>query len=79
MPRESVLRPVTPSALSFRDCTCGSVEAMTEIVRCTWPLRRSVTAGPVPLYGTCTILMPPASMLKYSVARWLAAPLPPEA
>ena len=40
----------------------------------TW----SINAGPVPLYGTCTMLMPPWS-LSSSISICELVPLPPEA
>src|SRR5262244_2249440 len=36
----------------------------------------SVTAWPMPLYGTATMSRPPASCLKYSPARWVIEPVP---
>jgi hypothetical protein len=41
------------------------------------PLMRSVTAGPVPLYGTWSILIP-ADFWNSSADKWEAAPTPEE-
>ena len=38
----------------------------------------AVTAGPLPLYGTWAMFTP-ATVLKYSTARWLVLPGPAEA
>ncbi|MNX86440.1 hypothetical protein D3C86_1183240 [compost metagenome] len=43
-----------------------------------WPPTRSISAGPEPRYGTCTIDTP-AVVLKSSAARWLDVPWPLEA
>ena len=42
------------------------------------PARISMIAGLLPLYGTCTMLMPVAR-LNISPARWLVLPTPGEA
>src|SRR5439155_14995997 len=45
---------------------------------CTWPAMRSVSAGPAPLYGTCSILHPVIDM-KSSPDMCTDVPLPDEA
>src|SRR5258705_11903207 len=69
---------VTPSARSRRVCTCGMAEGPVGNESDTWPAMRSVIACALPLYGTCTILMP-AIDLKSSAARWGGVPLPADA
>ena len=48
---------------------------MLSIAIWMFPARRSCSAAPVPLYGTCTIWIPAAD-LKSSPERWLVAPMP---
>ena len=42
------------------------------------PPTSDITAGPPPLYGTCTIFVP-VWFMNFAVARWLALALPAEA
>src|SRR6185503_2154372 len=44
----------------------------------TCPDMRSISAGPLPLYGTCSIFTP-VIMLKSSADMWIEVPLPEEA
>src|SRR6185295_7158362 len=46
---------VTASARNLPALTCGSAEASVEIMSCICPPIRSVSAGPSPFYGTCTM------------------------
>ncbi len=63
---------------SLPDCTSGSAETMMSIMYCVRPAIRSGNAGPLPLYGTCTALMP-VIMLNIAAPRWGSAPLPEDA
>ena len=45
---------------------------------CTWPAIRSVSAGPAPLYGTCSIWQPVID-LNNSPERCTDVPLPEDA
>ena len=44
----------------------------------TWLPSSSDSAGPLPLYGTCSTLMP-AMLANSSIAKWLVVPAPAEA
>src|SRR6266404_2195842 len=59
---EERLKLVTASGLNRPALIMGSTAGMFAIIMVAWPLTRSVTAGAVPLYGTCTILMPAVSL-----------------
>src|SRR5688572_9747515 len=50
--------PVVASARRRPDLTCPTTEPLVANVRNTWPPIKSVIAGALPLYGTCTILVP---------------------
>src|SRR4051812_42542746 len=69
---------VTASPRSFPALICGSAGGSPAIIICTWPAITAAIAGPVPLYGTCTICNPAAD-LKSSLARWFGVPAPPDA
>ncbi|CFW13724.1 Uncharacterised protein [Bordetella pertussis] len=69
---------VTASARSLPACTCGHDDGMLSNMNCTWPPIRSVTAGALPLYGTCSTSIP-ARCLNSSPAMWIEVPLPDEA
>ena len=69
---------VMPSALILPARTCGSMEEGVSIMKLIWPPIKSCSAGAVPLYGTCSILMPVVDM-RSSVVRCAAAPMPLEA
>src|SRR5439155_611021 len=56
-------------------CKSGGVPATPTCVR---PATRSITMGPVPLYGTCWRSMPPVASFRYSMARWPALAFPAE-
>src|SRR5581483_2370239 len=58
--------------------TYWSAAAALPKTSCTLPATVSLSAGPLPLYGTCTILIFAASR-KYSVARCTMLPLPDDA
>jgi hypothetical protein len=58
--------------------TNGSTAGAPVKIACTWPAIRSVTAGEVPRYGTCTMNVCVRSF-RYSIARCAALPLPPDA
>src|SRR5437763_758570 len=66
------------STRSFPLLTCWMSEGAASNMSCTRWLTRSVTAGPLPLYGTCTIGAP-MTLLKSSAAMCGAPPLPEEA
>ena len=53
----SRFKPDTDSARSLPPRMCGLTEVGTVNMMPTWPPKRSITAGPAPLYGTCTILV----------------------
>ena len=55
--------------------TNGSAEGRPSIIRGTCPPSRSLVAGGLPLYGTCTISTP-AMILNSSPERWEPVPLP---
>src|ERR1700758_1468935 len=55
----------------------GSEVEIASNISCTLPASRSVMAGAVPLYGTCTSLVP-AIALNNSPLRWLMPPAPDE-
>ena len=67
-----------PSDLILPARTCGSIEAGVSIIMLIWPPIRSCSAGAVPLYGTCTILIPVVD-ISNSVVRCAAAPMPLDA
>src|SRR5258708_6157741 len=54
------------------------MEGALAISTSTWPPMTSVTAGDIPLYGTCVILIC-AAPIRSSVAKWLVLPCPDEA
>ena len=68
----------TASTRNRPDWTYGS--AATAVLNATSmsPETWSISAGPVPLYGTCTMLTPPRR-LNISISRCELVPLPPEA
>ncbi|MNT27101.1 hypothetical protein D3C72_1627170 [compost metagenome] len=68
---------VTASARRRPAFTCGSEPGRLSNISCTWLASRSAIAGPLPLYGTCTISTP-AIDLNSSPDRWLVVPLPAE-
>jgi hypothetical protein len=47
-------------------------------ITCTCPAMRSVTAGPAPRYGTCSMLTP-VIILNISPLTWTMVPLPDDA
>src|SRR5215469_14313579 len=49
---------VTANACSLPALTYSIAGGMVEKSTCTWPLRRSASAGAWPRYGTCTMLTP---------------------
>src|SRR4249920_4265381 len=69
---------VTASALSLPACTCGNTVGMVANNREVWPAIKSVMAGTLPLYGTCT-MSTLAMDLNSSPDRWAAVPLPADA
>ena len=69
---------VTASARSLPDRACESAADAVTMRNGTWPAMVSVTAGPPPLYGTCTMLIPVLSFSN-SPAMWPGVPLPAEA
>ena len=55
------------------------IEAVSwSIIDSTWLPSRSVSAGPLPLYGTCSSFRS-AMRISSSIARWFDEPLPAEA
>ena len=68
----------TPSARSFPERMCGTSVTEVSKVMLTCPPSTAATAGAPPLKGTCTTLMPAAS-LNSSPVRWNTVPLPEEA
>ncbi len=56
---------------------CGTAVAAVANTSCMLPATRSIIAGPPPLYGTCTILVP-AMVLNNSSARCPVPPTPEE-
>ena len=68
---------VTAITRSLPLLMCGIAAAMLSNMTWTRPLKRSVYAAGVPLYGTCVICMPVA-VLNISPARWLEVPRPPD-
>src|SRR5690348_7817012 len=52
------LAVVTASALKRPACTCGMAGGVVENVSATSPPSSALTAGALPLYGTCTIFVP---------------------
>ena len=69
---------VTASARSLPAFTCGEALTTLSIMIGTWPAITSISAGPLPLYGTCSMSMP-AARLKSSMPRWDGEPLPIDA
>ena len=57
---------------------CGSTGGIVSKFIETWPASRSTTAGPLPLYGTCTIFVP-VSSVNSSPARCCVLPTPEDA
>src|SRR6516225_7684223 len=57
---------------------CGSDEGVASNITCTWPAKRSVSAGDEPRYGTWTISTP-AIILNSSPTTWCVEPLPADA
>ena len=68
---------VTASARSLPPRTCGMAEAMLPNIRLTCPASKSVSAGLLPLYGTCTMRVP-VMALNNTVDKCVALPLPAE-
>ena len=50
--------PVVPITRSVPAAICGVTTSAGENIMSMRPPRRSVTAGPVPRYGTCSMSMP---------------------
>jgi hypothetical protein len=69
---------VTASARSAPDFTCGSEVVIVSNIIVTWPPRRSLSAGALPLYGTWT-MSTLAVVFRSSPDRCAPAPAPPEA
>src|SRR3546814_7107165 len=69
---------VTARALSLPAFTCGRDVEMLSNINDTSPASKATTAGPLPLYGTCSMSMPVA-FLNISADRWLVLPGPAEA
>ncbi len=71
-------RPVMASPFSRPARTCGSEGRGLVHMTCTWPLTRSTSAGPAPLYGMCTRSM---LVIRFSnsTERWPPVPGPDEA
>ena len=69
---------VTASAFSRPACTCGSTVGMVANSSEVWPAIKSVMAGTLPLYGTCT-MSTFAIDLNSSPDRWPAVPWPADA
>ena len=65
----------SPSTLPF--FTCGVAAVMVSKLYWIWPPIRSVSSGPLPLYGTCSASTPACS-LNISSARCCAEPGPAE-
>jgi len=65
-------KPLTLPAL-----ICGTSTVSVSKARLTSPPSSAVTAGALPLNGTCSSLTP-ASPAKYSPARWVIVVLPDE-
>src|SRR5215472_13685663 len=57
---------------------CGSDEGVASNITCTWPPKRSLSAGDEPRYGTWTISTA-AIILNNSPVTWLVDPLPADA
>src|SRR5687768_10347906 len=72
--------PLVAIARSFRDSPPmnGSIAGMGAIVMSTCPEMRSTIDGPLPLYGTWTMLVL-VMLLKSSVAMCVEPPVPPDA
>ncbi|MNT51932.1 hypothetical protein D3C72_1889240 [compost metagenome] len=66
---------MTASALSLPSRTNGMADSMVSNITVAWPPITSVSAGALPLYGTCVMRMP-AMLLNSSAARWVDWPLP---
>ena len=71
-------RVVTASARSLPERACESAADAVRKRNGTCPASTSATAGPPPLYGTCTMLIPVLSFSS-SAAMWPGVPLPGEA
>src|SRR5439155_4546680 len=69
---------VTASARSFPALMNASDEGRLSNINWTWPPMRSVSAGALPLYGTCVICTP-VMALNSSPERWIDVPLPDDA
>ena len=67
--------PAMPSARNLPPWMNGITEAIVPNEICTWPPTRSAIAGPVPLYGMCTIFVF-VICAKTSPARCCGVPLP---
>ena len=57
---------------------CGTKSGTPLNIISTWPPMVSVSAGELPLYGTCTMFTPAIS-LKSSPAIWFELPRPDDA
>src|SRR4051812_23155706 len=73
-----VFAPVVELARGFPALICGSDEGMLSNIMFTWPARRSVTAGPLPLYGMCRRSV---FVICVNIApdMWMLVPLPLDA
>src|ERR1700682_6278780 len=59
---------VTAIARNLPPLICGSADGRLSNMICTWPPTRSVSAGELPLYGTC-VMSTPAMVLNNSPER----------
>src|SRR5919204_3820134 len=72
------LTELTAKALSLPESICGSIVEATPSISDTRPARRSVTAGGLPWYGTCTSLICERTA-NTSVERCGTVPIPTDA
>src|SRR5947208_12805570 len=69
--------PVTASARSLPSRICGTTGGMELNTTGTWPATAAATAGPAPLYGTCTTSSP-TERPNCAPTRCVTDPVPPE-
>jgi ABC-type branched-subunit amino acid transport system ATPase component len=54
----SGVQPVTAGSIRFDGRSLDALPSLASNITCTWPPKRSVSAGVEPRYGTCTMSTP---------------------